>query len=399
MAGDETMRDRDEGRDGEIPTAVDLSLYYFLFLGSLGSVTNYLPLALMERGLSLTGLAAMLSLIPLMRLGAPALWGYVADRFRMTALLLQWVTWLAFLTYIPLLWGGPLVTAVLLLLHWFFRIPGVVLADALAFRRVRLGRGDFGSIRMWGTVGYVAATLSGGYIAEHLGAGRAVESGIVLLLCAAVLTHRLPRAKPSPTPPLGPALMVLARRPAFQAFFVATFFHFIGQSTYDYFFPVHLESLGFPKHLIGIAISLGATMEVLVMWRSRQLIERLGLERVMLGSAVIAMIRWISTAWVTSAWPLVMIQVAHGITFGAWYIAAATWVARTAPREINASALALFSVASFGLGSLAATGLSAWLGELHGTRVLFAASASTSALAAMGYWVVMRGSAGVEHGG
>jgi PPP family 3-phenylpropionic acid transporter len=367
--------------DPEVPSAAGLRLFYLLFLGGLGTLTTYLPLALKARGLTLAQISTLLALPPLVRVFAPSIWGAIADRFRITGFLLRVAVWGALLTYLPVLVGGYVLTASSLMLHTFFRTPGSVLADTLAFRRVAASGGSYGALRAWGTVGYALVTLGGGYLAERLGPGWVVTSGAGLLLAAALVTHGLPRPSRRPSAPIGPALRSLVFRPTFLAFLIATALHTIGQATYDGFFPLHLERLGVRSHVIGWAIAVGATAEVGVMLISRRLLERFGAARVYAAASAVAVVRWTLNAAVTDPGWLIAVQTMHGITFGAWYVAAATWMDEHAPAEVRASAQGLLSVASFGLGGILAMGISGWVGSTFGTGTMFGVCAIWSGLA------------------
>lgn len=373
-----------------LPSGRLLAAFYFFFLGSMGLMVSYLPLAMQERGVSLAGLSLVLLFPAVVRIVAPTLWGMLADRYAVGGLLLRASAWLSLLAYLPLLSHDAWVVGVGLSLYVFIRIPASVLVDTLAFQRAEASGTSFGKYRLWGTVGYVLATLGGGYLAEAQGASFTVATGLGTLLCAAVLTLWLPKTSGVPATNLWPALKALASQRRFLLFMGALMLHTTGQTTYDNFFPVHFERLGIERTLIGWSVAGGATCEVLVMAFSGRLMARVGVEQLLIGASLLAAVRWLLNATVTDPTWLVAIQLLHGITFGAWYTAAATWINSEAPREVQASAQGLLSVGSYGLGGILAMLVGMGAGNHGGTTLQFQVCAGAALLAAGLSWGVTK---------
>ncbi|MFM7202753.1 MAG: MFS transporter [Myxococcota bacterium] len=371
-----------------LPSGPLLAAFYFFFLGSMGLMVSYLPLALQERGISLAELSLLLLFPAGVRIMAPTLWGMLADRYALAGPLLRVSAWVSLLAYLPLLSGEAWVVGVGLSCYVFIRIPASVLIDTLAFQKAAASGTSFGRYRLWGTVGYVLATLGGGYLAEAKGASFTVASGLGALLCAALLTLWLPPSRGVPSTALWPALKALAVRRRFLLFMGALMLHTTGQTTYDNFFPVHLEHLGIDRRLIGWSVAGGATCEVLVMAFSGRLMAKVGVERLLIGASLLAAVRWLLNATVTDPTWLVLIQLLHGITFGAWYTAAATWINAEAPREVQASAQGLLSVGSYGFGGILAMLVGMGAGNHGGTTLQFQVCAVFALLAAGLSWGV-----------
>jgi PPP family 3-phenylpropionic acid transporter len=359
-----------------------MSLFYLVYLGGLGAQASYLPLALSDRGMTLGEVSAVLMIPAVMRMIVPAAWGYMADRLGQGKGLLVLACWGMALTYLPILWGGFAFTAVMLGLYSFFRLPIGTLADALTFQRVATTGESFGSIRRWGTVGYVVVVLISGYIAQAVSAAFAVSLGVVLMVATARMSHRLPSPPAGAKRDLGAALKKLVSERRFLLFLLAVMLHTIGQAAYDSLFPLHLSGLGVDRSLIGWAVALGATVEVGVMSASGWLLRRVSAERLCVVASLVAAARWALNGALTDVTALIAVQALHGVTFGAWYIAAATLADRQAPERLRASAQGLLTVASFGVGGVIAMSLGAFASS---TAALF----QVCALLALGAAVIM----------
>jgi MFS transporter, PPP family, 3-phenylpropionic acid transporter len=359
-----------------------MGLFYLVYLGGLGAQASYLPLALSDRGMTLGEVSAVLMIPAVMRMIVPAAWGYMADRLGQGKGLLVLACWGMALTYLPILWGGFAFTAVMLGLYSFFRLPIGTLADALTFQRVATTGESFGSIRRWGTVGYVVVVLISGYIAQAVSAAFAVSLGVVLMVATARMSHALPSPPAGERRGLGGALKKLVSERRFLLFLLAVMLHTIGQAAYDSLFPLHLSGLGVDRSLIGWAVALGATVEVGVMSASGWLLRRVSAERLCVVASLVAAARWALNGALTDVTALIAVQALHGVTFGAWYIAAATLADRQAPERLRASAQGLLTVASFGVGGVIAMTLGAFASS---TAALF----QVCALLALGAAVIM----------
>jgi len=365
-----------------LPSALLLRFFYLISLSSLGMMVSYMPLAFKERGVSMTAMSSVLLLAGVGRILAPGTWGYVADRFQLTALLMRVGAWGATLSYLLLLQPSTPLAALGLLFFTLFRTPTSVITDTLAFKRAERTGESYGSYRLWGTVGYILATLLGGYVCEHWNAWTTLAVGAFFQLAAALLTHALPHAAPAPRVPILPVLTRMVSRPVYLVFLLAITCHTVGQTTYDNFFPLHFDRLGLSRSWIGWTVGLGASCEVMVMSVSGRLLSRYRRVSVLLLANVVAGVRWLLNAWVTTPELLLLIQALHGITFGAWYICSATWINREAPAEIKASAQGILTMASYGLGGVIATGIGGTVGQVYGTSVQFVVCAGLSMVAA-----------------
>lgn len=364
-----------------LPSAFLLRTYYLISLGSLGMLVNYFPLLLKERGESMVALSSVLFFAGLARMIAPGTWGFVADRFQATGLLMRLGAWGAVLAYLLLLQPRTWLAGVGLLVFTLFRTPTSILTETIAFKRAEKTGDSYGSYRLWGTVGYILSTLLGGYIAQRFGAWTALAGGLTFQLMTACLTLLMPRIPPAPRLPILPALKQMVSRPAYLVFLASVMCHTVGLTTYDNFFPIHFDRLGLNREWIGWTVGLGASCEVAVMAVSGRLLARFKPGSVLLFANLVGVLRWLLTAWLTRPELLLLTQTLHGITFGAWYICSATWINREAPPEIKASAQGILTMASYGLGGVVATALGSTLGEHFGTPAQFIACAGLALVA------------------
>ncbi len=92
-------------------------------------------------------------------------------------------------------------------------------------------------------------------------------------------------------------------------------------------------------------------------------------------------VRWLGMGVATSAAGIVGLSLLHGLTFGAFYIAAVSFLARTIPPERRARGQGLFGAVTFGAGGLIGFAVSGIGFEALGGPGLFVAAAGAELVA------------------
>ena len=92
-----------------------------------------------------------------------------------------------------------------------------------------------------------------------------------------------------------------------------------------------------------------------------------------------AVIRFLMIGWGVESFSVVLVaQLLHGLTFGAYHAASIAAVNRWFPGRCQARGQALYSSLSFGAGGLLGGVFSAWSWEALGSAMTFTASAAFS---------------------
>lgn len=243
---------------------------------------------------------------------------------------------------------------------------------------------DYGRMRLWGTIAFIAATLLGGRI---LG-GRSPEIILHLVLAATALTAAacffLPRvtAQRRPQRWWAAGRRLLTRR--HLLFLGAATLVQASHSVYYVFGTLHWQGLGFSSETIAWLWAEGALAEIVLFFWGAPLVRRLGPTRLIALGGLAGGLRWTATA-VTGALPvLAAVQLLHAFTFGAAHLGAMHYLSRSLPPEHAATGQALYAASvsglGFGLVTVAAGALYAAVGG--GAYVAMAAIALAGALAA-----------------
>lgn len=328
-----------------------LIAWYVAAFGALGALP-YLASVLSDKGLSDPDIAVVMALLPMGALFASPAWSWLADRTGRGRTLLTLTTLGTTLgmTTVALGHQAALLT-VGVGLYAFSRAPQTALVDALAVRTLGDGGRDYGRVRLWGSLAFLAVAFSLGWARDVWGPAPVVLGAILLsttLLASRVLPHRNERV---PRPELRHLSAAFASRTTLLLA-AACVLHGVGMAFYNGFLSRHLDVLGLPSRVLGISLAVGVGIEVVVMALSPWLLDRVRPSRLLFVAFMASVPRWFGTALATTAAPMIAIQALHGLSFGLFWVAAVPTFARVAHPSVARSAQSILTATAFGIGPL-----------------------------------------------
>jgi PPP family 3-phenylpropionic acid transporter len=254
------------------------------------------------------------------------------------------------------------------------------LAESLTVLAVRTHGLNYGRVRLWGSVSFMATAI---LVGRALGAG--VGEGLILTLMigAFALTTAGSLGLPDMrTPPAqgahAPLRLLLGSRP-FALFLIAASLLQASHAVYYGFSTLHWRSVGHPDEWIGAFWAEGVVAEIVLFAVAAQVAQRLGPARLLLLAAAGGVVRWVVLG-ATDQWAaIVVVQALHAATFGATHVAAMHFIARAVPPDMVTTAQSLyFSLAAGGATALFMVA-SGWLYEAFGPHAYFAMALASAA--------------------
>ncbi len=364
-----------------------LSLFYTFYLGALGAAVPFMGAHMRALGLSGWELGLLFTLPPLGRLLVAPPLAALADRYQRAGSLIRAGTAVSALGAVAL-WAatGPVSAGLALALLFTGRTAPSPALDALVLDTLRakgFGVERYGRVRLWGSVGFMAAAALAAWLEAPMALGALLASWV------AVLAWTLPaRAAPRPLP-VWPALARLAHDPVLGPFLLCFGLQGMALSVYDAFFSVHVAALGLPVGVTAGAILLGVMAEILVMALAQRIFSRIAPADVLGLAVLVSVPRWLLTAWSADPWVLAGVQALHGLSFGGFWIAGVQLMSQRAPREVATAAQSLLVAAAYGIGALGGAMLAGALDEAAGTAAIFYGMAAVSCSAAL-VWIRFR---------
>lgn len=371
-----------------------LSAWYFFYFAFIGAFSPYFTLYLQSLGLAAAAIGTLMSLMSAMRLVAPNLWGWLADRTGRKAVVVRLSALFSAAGFAAFFHAGdfwPLFVAMALVS--FFWSASLPLVEALTLRHLEGRAEQYGRIRLWGSVGFIVAVLGTGAwldrmeIASLLWVNLGLLAGIVA--CAWLLAD-------APTVPQGgaaPELRAGLLRPEVVALLAACFFMSAAHGPFYVFYSIHLVDHGYGKTAVGALWSLGVVAEIAVFVAMPRLMRRWSVRAILRASLALAVVRFLAIGWgADQAWLLVVAQVMHGATFGAYHAAAVAALHRWFPERQMARAQAVYGSISFGAGGMVGNLVSGAAWDGVGPGMTFTLGAALALVGLLLTWRGMDGS-------
>jgi PPP family 3-phenylpropionic acid transporter len=335
----------------ERASQVRLATWYFLFIGALGALAPYLAICLQNAGASGMATGIVLAIIPVgLLLGSP-IGTLLADRTGRPVWVLRLCIGISAAATLGLYlapdWRFMAPAAALLALA---RAPAGAITDNIAVQMT--SGGNYGRVRLWGSVGFVLACWGVGCTLDRWPASPILTC--LVLLCLLLIATEMLQTRGVEREQSKAAISTLLARPQLAALYSVAIVHSATVAFYDRFFALHINSIGLPSKVAANALALGVSVEVAVMAAAPFLLRRVGAMKLILLGVAAGIPRWWLCGIVEDGTTLTIVQALHGLSFGAWWIGGIALVAEQAPEGLKNSAQGLFLAAGHGIGQLLA---------------------------------------------
>lgn len=306
------------------PSLFRLKAHYFWVFAVFGCISPYLPVYLREvKGLSPAQIGTILAAGQCGVLFLPPLMTFIADRHGWVAPLLICLFGLNVAAMAGLsLASGFAACLVAVFINQLANQPQVALSDGLFFtlqRSLRLGSTPFTSVRVWGTVGFIAPSVA--IVAVFSFGGLSIVPYAAMLVAVAGLLNarHLPRRLERPASsherlPTAEAARLLAH-PRTALFCAGMGLLIATNAAYYGFYPLYLtEQAGITARWIGAIANVGVALEIGFMLGFERLRARLGLRGLILAGVAAGLVRLTLLAFFPSPLAAVGLQAGHGLT-------------------------------------------------------------------------------------
>ncbi|MGQ0508095.1 MAG: MFS transporter [Myxococcaceae bacterium] len=356
---------------------------YALYVGTVGVLLPYHPAYL--KSLSLTGLEVglLLALGPLMVLCAPSFFAQWADRSGRLDRVLTVISCGAFLGLLPLLFVSRFVgLAIALMLYNGFASSMTSLLDGLALHRVGMTGGTYARLRLFGSLGFVCSSLAFGLFSTPTPSRLTVMVPLTLVALYAGWSLTVRSRAPVGEGVGRFAALSLLRDRDILLLLLASMTHWMACAPFHGTFSIHLNALNLAPSVVGLSAALGVVAEIAVMYLYPAFSEKIAPRHLLALAFAASAVRWWGMSQAHSANAIIALSALHGLTFGAFYIAAVAFLARRVPSHLRASGQALFGAVTFGVGGLAGYPLAGKGYDLLGGHRLFMVAAVVELVAA-----------------
>ena len=356
-----------------------LALVYAAFFLIVGWHLPLFPVWLTARGLDPAAIGFVLAAMQAVRVIGTPVGTRIADRYGSLrgAIVVTTVVSVAAIGVLGLATGFAFVLVASVTLA-FVSAPMLPLTDAYGLKGLAARAKSYGPVRLWGSVAFIVANLTGGVLLNVLAPGHLIWViclGNCALALAAMLLPRMPNESASRASGSHSHL----RQPAFLAIAAAASLIQASHAVYYGFSTLDWTAKGFDGVTIGILWALGVVAEIVLFAYAGRLPRRIGPVTLILIGAAGGIVRWSAMTFDPPAAVLFPLQLLHAVSFGATHLGTMMFLSQNAPEGNRAAAQGDVSTTS----SIAMAAASALAGVLYGASGA-AAYAAMAALAAAG---------------
>ena len=388
-------------------------LQYALWGAWLPVTARYLSASISDGGLGFSGaqIGMILGLAgSIGAIAAPFIAGQIADRYFSTERILAFlVTAGGIVKWITASQTDYQSWLVLSIIYSVLYMPTLALSNSITFAHIDDQENDFPKIRVWGTIGWIAASwafpmiwlqtdlqfqwmppfIVGAEVPNVTSrlADALKFSGIISISYGA-FCFLLPH-----TPPKRDAVEKLAFKKAFDLFQYSSFTVLVIASLavsiihQIYFLQTgpFLSHIGIPDSQIGPAMTIGQFAEILTMAYLGLFLKRLGFKKVItIGIAAYFLRYAIFGTTMLPVWIMVLSQAFHGFCYAFFFAAAYIYVDKMADEEVRHSAQTVFGIIILGGGPVIGGWLSGYLQNMYTVENVFSFSNFWYTMSAIG---------------
>lgn len=352
--------------------SVRLGLYYAAFFGMIGIMMPFWPVWLSSRGLEASEIGFVLAATTLIRVVTNPVVAQYADRRGERRRIMIWLSLIAIPIFalFPLTIGFWTILGVSLL-HAVFWSASQPLGESLTMLTAKREKFEYGHVRLWGSLAFIAAAILGGRLLSDSGPDMIFYASLAASVLFFLSCLNLPgTTAPAATMTKFPIAPLLLQRRFLWMIFACALIQ-SSHAVYYGFGTLHWQSVGYSNTVIGLLWAEGVIAEIILFIYAASLVAKIGPVGLIVLGGLAGVIRW-ALMGVSDALPLLIaIQLLHAFSFGSTHLGAIYYIARNIDPSLSATAQSLYSAGVMGLAMGLATSVSGALYGVLGGRAYF----------------------------
>jgi MFS transporter, PPP family, 3-phenylpropionic acid transporter len=365
----------------------------FGFYATQAILLPLLPLYFANKGYSSQDIGLFMMIGPFVTVFAQPFWGYISDRLqRVRAIIIS--LWLLTIASNVVLFTVDTFTPTLIfvLLCYFFMLPSVPLLDSIILKSTAEAKVPYGSVRLWGSVGFAIIAVVSGFALDVFGGISNIKYMYwTVWLIPFSLLYLLRDVRPGEGRggarlTLGSLKAIFGNKP-FMWFLAMAFVLTVPHRMNDALFGIYLQQLDAENWMISLAWAMAAASEIPTFALLSRYMHKFH-ELALLGvaSALFAA-RWLIYAYVQDPWVLTFMQLTHSITYAPFWIVAVQYTVRLVPEELRSTGQSLLSATFLGVAGITGGFFGGRVGDIWGYSVSYQIGAVLAMVAAGAFFL------------
>lgn len=367
--------------NGQAASSLYIRVFQFTFWGAFGFYSPFLNVYLRSIGLSGIQIGLIGTLGALVAGAGAFVWGLLHDRLGKSRLIFTGICWGAILlsALIPYQSSYSSILVIFALLS-FFSGPMVSQADSTTLKLLGSHPENYGSHRVWGTIGFVITSALAGFLLESTNIRSIFVSFPVGLLVFWLVSLRLPDQTIHQGPSLFNGLGKMVKNPNWVLLMSSVFVLWAAVLGGYAFLGIAMKDLGSSEASVGLVSTVAALAEIPLLQGGPYILRRFGPNRLLLTAMAVYVVRMLLYAFMVSPAMTISISLLQSITYCPFLIGAVALANDYAPTELKSTSQGLLGMV-MSLANVVGGLAGGWLYDHAGQTGLFLAAAITAAAA------------------
>ncbi len=362
---------------------IQLSIMMFLQYAIWGAWAPVLSEYLMNTmGFSGLQVGFIYSLLPLATIISPFIGGQIADRYFPTQYVIVFLQLIGGALLIYMSYTTDYAAMVwLMFIYCILYAPTLALTNSIAFINLKDSEKEFGGIRVWGTIGWIAAGLVlMGWRTLAKSTPDIVLRGDTLFLAGifsiimGIMSFRLPHTPPKKEGASPLAFLEAIKMLKDKNFLIFVIISFVVATELQFYYVLTSpfltsKKIGVDSSMVSGVMVIAQIAEIFVMaFLLPYVIRKYGIRKTMTFGILAWPIRYIIFSIGYPSWLVIASLALHGFCYVFFFVAAYIYVDKVAPKDIRASAQSLIAIVILGFGNFVGSNFSGWIQKLFTTE-------------------------------
>ncbi len=335
-------------------STINLKALLFFYFSAMTIITSYLPIYFQESGLTGRQIGFLLAVGPFAAMIFQPFWGFLIDKYKTAKKILILCIIGAICASLFLFQSLPyylLIFAVFIFYTFLAPVGGV--SDSLAQKTANRLSITFGSIRLWGSLGFAIMSLLSGFLFARIGVEYIYLPFILFCLVTLIFAFRVNDTETSTKKSIHlKETIKLIKNKHYIFFLFIMLFITITHRTNDHFLGIYIVDKGGTESFIGWAWFIGVISETFIFATASYWFRKYHPLTFIIFSGVFFAIRWFIMGMIQNPILVLPLQVMHGLTFGVFYLCAFHFITKLVPKELQSTGHLLFYSIFFGFSGM-----------------------------------------------
>lgn len=369
---------------------LNISLLNFFYYWTVSIINAFLPLLFRYKGMSPAEIGVVLAVGPVIAIFSQPLWGIVSDRRGSIKKVIIFLLLITFIVSFGVFFSPSMsYLIVFMMIFHFFMSPIQPLLDSLSTKFAKDHGVSYGSIRVWGSIGFATASLILGIIIGRVGIQYLWVIYSLIIVCVFFISLKIRDSKANRKPLTVMGFQKAFRNSRFLGVLIAVLFIAIPHRMNDGLLGIYLQSLGASEGKIGLAWTFSALSEAPVVAIMYVLIRKIPLLALISIAGCFYTLRWFLYSVLTDPLMIIISQAMHSVTFAIFMVATLQYIAQIIPDEMLATGQTAYYATFNGLASIIGSSLGGYFMQHYGGNFTYKMGAFSALIGTSIFFVLL----------